>query len=128
MLFCGPGHCVMLTISFIRARTHPIGVKMRPAKTPYIDGPKIIGRSSICHPFGQRHPRPAASGNSIGVKAGADVKIFQLRRFAQDEITVGRKLSGPLVSILTPAVCKAGTRPSACSIIGSKWSKLLSSN
>ena len=39
------------------------------------------------------------------------------------QLPSGVKLSGPLISCLTPAVPRAGTRPSASSMIGSKWSQ-----
>ena len=39
------------------------------------------------------------------------------------QLPSGVKLSGPLISCLTPAVARAGTRPSASSMIGSKWSQ-----
>ena len=70
------------------------------AETANVHRPQIHRRFAGGDPFRQRAAGAAGGGNSKGVEARADVKIFQLRRFAENEITIGRERFRPINQLL----------------------------
>ena len=86
-----PGHGVMLGVGLERAGAHPVRVEMVPAEAADVDRPQIERRLALGNPFGERHAGAAARRDAEGVEAGPDIDAAHLRRFAEDEVPIGRE-------------------------------------
>ena len=96
MFFERPRHRVVFAVGFQRAGAHPVERLMGLVESANIHRPQIHRRFAGGDPFRQRAAGAAGRGNAKGVEARADVKIFQLRRFAENEITIGRERFRPV--------------------------------
>ena len=92
----------MLGVEFQRARAHPVDAPVRLAEAADVDGPEVHRRLAAHDPFGERLAGPAPGGDAVGVEAGAEVKLFDLGRLAEDEVAVGGEGLGAVEHILDP--------------------------
>ena len=94
---------------------------MAAAEAADVDRPEVERRLAAGDPLGQRPAGAAGGRDAEGVEAGADDRMPLISGASpRMKLPSGVKLSGPLISCLTPAVASAGTRASASSISGSK--------
>src|SRR5690242_289255 len=87
----GPGHGIVLAIGLERAREHPTAIAMKGGETPDVYGPEIHRRLAARDPFGERPASAPGARDPEGVETGANIEAVQLRRFAENEIPVGRE-------------------------------------
>ena len=98
----------MLGVGFERAGADPGRRQVVAAEAADVDRPEIVGRRAVHHPFGQRHARTAARRDAEGVEPGADEEPVDLRRLAQDEVSVRREALRPVDDALDPRGLERG--------------------
>ncbi len=94
----------MLRVRLEGAGTHPIGVAVGSPEATQVHHPQVVGRSAVVHPFGQSLSGATTGGYPEGVETGANEKVLQLRRLAEDEVAVGSEALRPVDELAHPSV------------------------
>src|SRR6185503_10543588 len=89
-----PCHLVMKAQDFGYALAQERAVVRPWGEAPDVHTPKIDGRLSFDHPFGEVFSSAARTGDADRVESGSDEEVLEFRRFAKDEVVVRRKAFG----------------------------------
>ena len=94
----------MLGASLERACADPIAILVKVGEAADIDDPQIHRRFAGLRPLCENPARAAGARNAEGIEAGTDIEILQLRRRAQNEISIRREAFRPVDHLLDAGI------------------------